>query len=463
MEDGKPSASILVVDDEAIIVKSMAAMLRAEGYQVKSAASAEEALDKTVDEVFDLILTDVAMPGMSGIELLKEIRAKSPDTVVIVITGYGNIEDAVRCTKMGAYDYLTKPLNDIDVKLAIERSLDQRRLRIENENLRRSLDETFKFDNIISRDIKVRKIFDILKAVAPTEATVLITGENGTGKSLLARAIHYNSPRRNGMLVEISCGALAPNLLESELFGHARGAFTGAVSAKAGKFEVASGGTIFLDEIDTLPLSLQVKLLRVLQDRQFERVGSNDTLNADVRIIAASNQNLEQAIERDEFRRDLFYRLHVVSIELPPLRDRIGDLSLLADHFIQHYSEVHHKKVLGISEEAIEAMAAYNWPGNIREMENAIERGVILCKGEYIVLGDLPDSLTRARADGRAGSGPIVSLKSEMDKCEKRIVEEALKRNEYNRNRTCRMLKINRTTLYNKMRRHNITVEMQHE
>ncbi len=448
-------ASILIVDDERIILKSIEAMLLAEGYRVTLARSAEEAIESMSDQPFDLVLTDVAMPGMSGIELLKEIRAKMPDTVVVVITGYGNIEDAVTCTKLGAYDYLTKPLNDVDVKLAIQRSLEQRRLRIENENLRRSLDDTFNFDNVISRDDKVRKIFDVVRAVAPTEATVLIMGENGTGKSLLARTIHYNSPRRNKLLVEISCGALAPNLLESELFGHARGAFTGAVVAKAGKFEMAAGGTVFLDEIDTLPISLQVKLLRVLQDRQFERVGSNETLTADVRIIAAANQNLEELIERNKFRRDLYYRLHVVSIELPPLKERIGDLPLLTEHFIKKYAEVHHKLVKGISDEAIEVMAGYSWPGNIRELENVVERGVILCKGEYITLGDLPQSLTRADS-GQQAVGPIVSLRDEMDKCEKRIIEEALQRNGYNRNKTCRMLKINRTTLYNKIRRYSI-------
>jgi len=455
MVEDQSDASILVVDDEPIILKSLEAMLRAEGYGVDLARNAEEALEKIVDRPFDLVLTDVAMPGMSGIELLKEVRAKIPDTVVIVITGYGNIEDAVTCTKLGAYDYLTKPLNDVDVKLAIERSLEQRRLRIENENLRRSLDGTFNFDNIVSRDHKVRRIFDIVRSVAPTEATVLIMGENGTGKSLLARAIHYNSPRRNKMLVEISCGALAPNLLESELFGHARGAFTGAVAAKAGKFEAAAGGTVFLDEIDTLPTSLQVKLLRVLQDRQFERVGSNDTLTADVRIIAAANQNLERLIEQDKFRRDLYYRLHVVSVELPRLEERIGDLPLLTEHFVAKYADVHHKPVVGVSEEALEAMAGYSWPGNIRELENAVERGVILCKGEYITFSDLPHSLTR---DGfeQPGVGPIVSLKDEVEKCEKRIIEQALERNSLNRNKTCRMLKINRTTLYNKMRRYGI-------
>jgi len=456
MAHDQSRASILVVDDEPIILKSIEAMLQADGYEVGLARDAEEALDKLVGQPFDLVLTDVAMPGMSGIDLLKEVRAKTPDTVVVVITGYGNIEDAVTCTKLGAYDYLTKPLNDVDVKLAIERSLEQHRLQIENENLRRSLDDAFNFDNIISRDKKMWKVFDVVRAVAPTEASVLILGENGTGKSLLARAIHYNSPRRNKMLVEISCGALASNLLESELFGHARGSFTGAVSAKAGKFEVASGGTVFLDEIDTLSIALQVKLLRVLQDRQFERVGSNDTLTADVRIIAAANRDLEHLIEQDEFRRDLYYRLHVVSIELPQLKERLGDLSLLADHFIEKYAKLHHKPVVGVSKEALDSMAAYPWPGNIRELENAVERGVILCKGEYITLNDLPPSLSHDNL-GQQKVGPIVSLRDEMNRYEKQIIEEALGRNGFNRNKTCRMLKINRTTLYNKMRRYSIS------
>jgi len=444
--------TILVVDDDPIIRKSLRELLRLEGYDVDTAADGNEALKRLEQSPVDVVLTDVKMPAVDGFQLLAKIKASSPDIVVILITGYGTIEDAVNGIKAGAYEYVTKPLNDDEIKLVINKSLEQMRLRKENESLKRSLGEKFNLNNLLGRDVKMQKVFNMIETVAGTEATVLIHGESGTGKTMVARCVHFNSPRRNARLVEISCGALPENLLESELFGHVKGSFTGAIATKIGKFEAARGGTIFLDEIDSLPLPLQVKLLRVLQDRKFEKIGSNETITADVRVTAAANQDLESLVAQARFRRDLYYRLNVVSVYLPPLRERVGDIPILADHFVNKYVERNHKEVLGISQEAIDQLCRYGWPGNVRELENAIERAIILTTGQYLTARDLPEALqgaTTARDTVKVGP-----LKDELEVAEKQILEEALKQNEWNRHKTATTLGINRTTLYHKMKKY---------
>jgi len=445
--------NILIADDDPIIRKSLQEMLRLEGYEVDTAVEGGEALKKLGQSGFDVVITDVRMPAVGGFELLSEIKSFSPDTVVILMTGYGSIEDAVNGIKAGAYEYITKPLNDNEIKLVIDRSLEHLRLRKENDNLKRSLGLRFNLNNLLGRDVKMQKVFNLIETVAGTEATVLIHGESGTGKTMVARCIHHNSPRRNAPLVEISCGALPENLLESELFGHVKGSFTGAVATKAGKFEAAKGGTVFLDEVDVLPLLLQVKLLRVLQDRKFEKVGSNETITADVRVIAAANQDLDALIKEGKFRRDLYYRLNVVPVFLPPLHERVGDIPVLAEHFMTKYADRNHRDVLGISQQAVERMCRYSWPGNVRELENAIERAIILSKGQHLTVEDFPDVLqddTKANHDVVS----VGSLKDELEAAERRIVEAALKRNNANRQRTAAMLGINRTTLYHKMKKY---------
>ena len=448
-----PNESILIVDDDPIIRKSLREMLRLEGYEVDAASDGGEALRKLEQSPFDVVLTDVKMPAVGGFELLSKIKSSSPDIVVILITGYGSIDEAVNGIKAGAYEYITKPLNDNEIRLVIDKSLEHQRLRKENESLRRRLGLRFNLNNLLGRDIKMQKVFSLIETVASTEATVLIHGESGTGKTMVARCIHYNSPRRNAPLVEISCGALPENLLESELFGHVKGSFTGAVATKIGKFEAAKGGTVFLDEIDALPLPLQVKLLRVLQDRKFEKVGSNETITADVRVIAAANQNLEGLVQEGTFRRDLYYRLNVVPVYLPLLRERVGDIALLAEHFVAKYAERNHKDIAGIAEDALDFMCHYSWPGNVRELENAIERAIILTKGRHLTVKDLPDALR----DSKRTEHDVVrigTLKEEMEAAEKKILEGALKQNEWNRHKTASMLDINRTTLYHKMKKH---------
>ncbi len=445
---------ILVVDDDPIIRKSLQEMLRLDEYEVDTASDGGEALKKLEQFSFDVVLTDVKMPSVGGFELLSKVKSSSPDTVVILMTGYGSIDDAVNGIKAGAYEYITKPLNDNEIKLVIDKSLEHLRLRKENESLKRKLGLRFNLNSLLGSDIKMQKVFSLIETVGGTEATVLIHGQSGTGKTMVARCVHYNSPRRNAPLVEISCGALPENLLESELFGHVKGSFTGAVATKIGKFEAAKGGTVFLDEIDALPLPLQVKLLRVLQDRRFEKVGSNETITADVRMIAAANQDLGELIQDGRFRQDLYYRLNVVPVYLPPLHERLGDIPVLAEHFVRTYGERNHKDVVGMADEALDMMARYNWPGNVRELENAAERAIILAKGRYITAKDLPEVLQDNKGIERDDCAKVGPLKEELDTAEKAILDRALKQNEWNRHKTAAMLGINRTTLYHKMKKY---------
>jgi len=444
---------ILVVDDDFLIRESLSELLRLEGYDVDVAPGGHEALSALGSRTYDLVFTDINMPGVTGFDVLREVNLKYPETKVVLITGFGEIQTAIQAIKQGAYDYVQKPLVDDDIKMIARRVMEQRALSEENRYLRQRLGMRPKIANFVGQDPKIKKIFEVIEAIADTKTTVLITGESGTGKTLIARAIHYNSSRRNGPFVEVSCGALPETLLESELFGHVKGAFTGATSDKVGKFELAHGGTIFLDEINTASPGLQVKLLRAIQEREFERVGGTETITLDVRFILATNYDLRESVEEGTFRKDLFYRVNVVPIHMPPLRERVGDIPLLADHFLRLYARQNKSKVKSISSEAMAALKQYRWPGNVRELENAIETAVVLCKGEEIQVDDLPATIT-AKAEPER-----LPLKQALERAEREIIENALKLNNWKRQPTAEMLQIDRTTLFKKMRAYGLLRE----
>jgi len=461
----KPTASakavkgrILIVDDDRIIVDSLGEFLQLEGYETHGVGSVAEALAVLRREDVHIVLTDVNMPKADGFELLRTMKQHFPEVVTIVITGYGTIESAVEAIKMGAYDYLTKPIDDDELRLVVERALQQQALVRENRVLRQQLDQRYALENVVGHDYKMLKVFDLVETVAETRTTVLITGESGTGKSLLARAIHHRSDRRNRPFIEVSCGAIPEGLLESELFGHVKGSFTGAVADKEGKFKAAEGGTLFLDEINSASAGLQVKLLRVLQERRYEPVGSNTTHQADVRVILASNVDLKKEVDAGRFRQDLYYRVNVVTLHMPPLVERLGDIPLLADAFLKKYRAEARKEVLGFAPETVQALQRYSWPGNVRELENAVERAVVLCKGHYITPEDLPAGILEEAAppaSGQAAYRPM-SLKEALEEPERRIIEATLRANNWNRQLTAEVLDINRTTLYKKMKRYGL-------
>jgi DNA-binding NtrC family response regulator len=450
--------NILVIDDDKIILDSLCEFLSLEGFQTSGAETVKSALTKLEEENYCLVLTDVNLPDGDGIELLGIIKQNYPQTVVIVITGYGTIDSAVKAIKKGAYDYLTKPIIDDELRLAVERALNQQSLISENESLRFQLERKRRLENIISHNYKMAKIFDLVEAVADSKTTILMAGPSGTGKSMLARAIHQHSSRSEKPFVEVSCGALPETLLESELFGHVRGSFTGAVNDKEGKFLAADGGTIFLDEIANASPALQAKLLRVLEERQFEPVGSNKTRTVDTRIILASNRNLDEEVRQGRFREDLYYRVNVVTIDLPPLFERVGDVRLLAEHFLRMYSTQHNRKKLGITDEAMEYLERYPWPGNVRELENVIERAALLSKGKFVGPEDLPDSIKREQSR-QPKQYQSTSLKEALAGPEKDIIRQALQANHWNRQATAKALDINRTTLFKKMKHYGLYAE----
>jgi DNA-binding NtrC family response regulator len=445
---------LLIVDDELLVCESLKEMLSLEGYTVDAVQDGEAALEKISGNRYQLILSDMRMPGLNGIELLKELKGRAPDTAIIFITGHGHIEGAVEAIKLGAYDYLTKPIDDLRLKLSIQRALEQQKLLASYNSLKQRLKPWEVQEELVFGDRKMSQLLELVHAIADTMATVLITGESGTGKSMLAKYIHDQSSRREGPFVKISCGSLSETLLESELFGHMRGSFTGAVKDKKGKFEEAHGGTIFLDDINCASLNLQVKLLRVLQEKVIERVGGNYPIKVDVRIITATNTSLQDEVAAQKFREDLYYRINVVSLTIPPLRDRLSDIEPLVQHFISQFNGVHHREIKGISQSALQVCLRHRWPGNIRELENVIERAVILSPGDFIVPESLPPNLHEpGRAVPSAPACGSLSLDEALAQAEKQVLLETLKSQDWNRQLTARTLGISRTTLFNKMRR----------
>jgi len=458
---------LLILDEDRIILQSLAQFLRREGYEVNTTDSVEQALALMESAPLELLLVDVNMPGLSATEFLRDVRRRFPHVVVIVITGYGSIEGAVEATKTGAFDYLTKPIVDDEIRVVVEKAVRQQSLMFENQTLKRQLDLRFGLENVVGHDYRMLKIFDLVEAVADSRTTVLMNGESGVGKTLVARAIHRRSPRRDKPFVEVSCGALPEALLESELFGHVKGAFTGAVSDKPGRFLAADGGAIFLDEINSASPAMQVKLLRFLQERQFEPVGSTQTKSVDVRVILASNVDLAKLVAEKSFRQDLYYRINVVTIQVPPLRDRLGDIPLLAAHFLRRFCQETGREIIGFTDAAMATLQGYNWPGNVRELENAVERAVVLCRRPQIDVEDLPEPISStasgsaARAAEPGLSGDLVPqqampLEAALEGPERRIIELALHRNNWNRQATAAELAINRTTLYKKMRKYRL-------
>jgi DNA-binding NtrC family response regulator len=453
-------ASRILIADSDPSWRELAPVLRASGGEVAVCASVSAALDELAGAEPDLLVADLHLEGGGGLALLERAQALHPDLAIVLVAAFGTVEDAVHAMRRGALDFLSKPFSSDQLVLAAGRALEQRRLRRENHDLRAALDDRLRLDKLIGADPRMHAVFKTAKAVAPTRTTVLLTGESGTGKTLLARAIHGLSERRERPFVEVNCGALPEALLESELFGHVRGAFTGAVKDRTGKFEAADGGTIFLDEIGTSSPAFQVKLLRVLQDRVIERLGEQRPVPVDVRVLLATNLDLLQEVRAQRFREDLYYRINVVAIEMPPLRERRGDIQSLAEHFLRRFCAENHKGRLRFAPGVLDALVAAPWPGNVRQLENVIERAVVLCEGGAIGPVDLPPDLARAPWPAAAASiddgGPILPLRAALEIPEKRIIERALARFAGNRQATAAALGINRSTLFNKMRRHGL-------
>jgi two-component system response regulator PilR (NtrC family) len=439
---------LLVADDEQSMREFLDIMLKKEGYKVSLASNGEEVLKLAERDIFDLILMDIRMPKLDGIAVLKKIKALSPETIVIMITAYASADTAIRAMKEGAYDYVTKPFKVDEIKLIIRNALEKKNLQKENILLKQVVRDRYHFDNIIGQSPKMLALYDLLEKVGPTKTNILIAGESGTGKELVAKAIHYNSPRKDKPFVTLNCGAIPEPLIESELFGHMRGAFTDAIATKKGLFEMADEGTIFLDEISELPLLMQVKLLRVLQDKEFKRVGGTEDIRVDVRIMSATNKDLEEAVTEKRFREDLFYRLNVIQIKLPPLRDRREDISLLTMHFLKKYSEELNKHITGISPETLRILLNYDYPGNVRELQNIIERAVALESTQELTPQNLSSYLDQ-QPSLKKGSIDLdipnegLDLEKVVEELERNLLLKALDRTKGIKKKAAELLHIN--------------------
>ena len=445
--------NILVIDDEETIRDACRQILKKEGYSVKTAEDGIEGLRLFRTEFFHAVLLDLKLPDMDGMEILSQIKEEHPKTPVIIITGYASIDSAIEAMKRGASDYLSKPFSPEQLRLITKKSLDSRKMLIENIYLREELEKQVEFNMVIGKSTVMERVLDIVKRISSSDSTVLITGESGTGKEILAREIHNHSPRRNAPFVVVDCGALVETLFESELFGHVKGSFTGAHETKHGRFEVANGGTIFLDEISNISLNIQAKLLRVIQEREVTRVGSNKPIKVDVRILAATNENLADLVRKEKFREDLFYRLSVVPLNLPPLRERKEDIPFLIDHFINKYCKKTRKDLKGVSPSVKKALMEYDWPGNIRELENTIERAVVLTKGEKIELEDLVYHGISASSSLLL---PVGGKYKSLNDIEKEYIKIVLQAQHGNKSRTAKILKIDRKTLMAKIKKYKI-------
>jgi DNA-binding NtrC family response regulator len=488
VRDPKMQPVLLIADDDRWLVESLSEWLSSQGYVVVTALTPEQALQRCAEQSFDLVLTDIRFDSGSGTSLIRKLHAQHPELPILAMSGYIDSEIACDCIAAGAFDFLCKPIQDIELAEALDRALQHQRLAVENRRLKRQLDRHQGLEPVLSNDPRMQRIFDTIDRVADTRATILVTGENGTGKSMIARSIHRKSSRRQSPFVEVACGALPDALLESELFGHLAGAFTGAIANKIGKFQQADHGTLFLDEIGVASAALQVKLLRVLQELQFEALGGSDTISVDTRTILATNENLEDSVALGRFRQDLFYRINVIRLELPPLRERTEDIPMLVRHFLDRATADYQRDVTGVTHDAMRALQQHAWPGNIRELENTIQRAVLLCRGKSIdsdLLHEIrqptpPSRVVRESqldrrmhpwngplaekedrdypphpmgATPRANSSVVMPLSEALEEPERQIILHALRLNQWNRHATAEQLGINRTTLYKKMKR----------
>ncbi|MCK4224102.1 MAG: sigma-54-dependent Fis family transcriptional regulator [candidate division Zixibacteria bacterium] len=461
-------AKILVVDDEEIVLKSCRKILEGGGHQVFCALSGQEAFELLEKEPIDIVITDIKMPGMDGMQVLEKVKEKYPDILVIMITGYSTVQSAVQAMKLGAFDYIPKPFTPDEVLIVVEKALEKKSLIFENIYLRKELEAKYGFDNIIGSSPKMQEVYKLIRKVAPTDSTVLIRGESGTGKELIARAIHFNSPRKQKPFVPVDCGVLAQELLESELFGHVKGSFTGAIVTKPGLFEIADGGSIFLDEIGDVNPNFQSKLLRAIQEREFTPVGGVKPKKVDLRFIVATNKDLEKMVEEKQFREDLFYRLNVISITVPPLKERKDDIPLLAYHFLKKYAIEMKKDIKSISVDAMNMLIAYSWPGNVRQLENVIERAIVMAEADTITTEHLPFVVGAEMAHPDT---PIPKTAEELKGAKKKLREtavgsveksfllDALTRNDWNITKSAKDVGMQRPNFQALMRKYNIRIE----